>query len=231
MSVDLRAQLSKSARALEDLAAKILIAAGAGEHEAITVARYLVMSDLVGHASHGVLRVKQYVEQIQKGEIVCRTQPVVVNEGPGFAVLEGGLGFGQIGAEYATRLACSKAKAQGIALVALRNSAHVGRLGDWVELAAELGCVSFHFVNTLSMPRVAPWGGRDTLKCTMCPPAIGPAAWVKTSGADYFALDPHADDVMHTFVGGPTGNGKTAFVNFLMANFRKTPHDQVFGID
>lgn len=81
------------------------------------------------------------------------------------------------------------------------------------------------------IPTTAPWGGRDTLKCTMCPPAIGPAAWVKTSGADYFALDPHADDVMHTFVGGPTGNGKTAFVNFLMANFRKTPHDQVFGID
>ena len=142
MSVDLVA----TPHALEVLAAKILVAAGAGEDEATAVARYLVMSDLVGHASHGVLRVRQYVEQIQKGEIVCRKEPVVVNEGPGFAVLEGGLGFGQIGAEHATRLACAKAKTQAIALVALRNSAHVGRLGDWVELAAELGCVSFHFV-------------------------------------------------------------------------------------
>ena len=111
-------------RALEDLAAKILVAAGASEDEAIAVARYLVMSDLVGHASHGVLRVRQYVEQIQKGEIVCHTQPVVVNEGPGFAVLEGGLGFGQIGAEHATRLACAKAKTQGIALVEI-GRAHV----------------------------------------------------------------------------------------------------------
>ncbi len=157
--------------ALEELAAKILVAAGAGGDEAIAVARYLVMSDLVGHASHGVLRVKQYVEQIQKGEIVCRKAPTAVNEGPGFAVLEGGLGFGQIGAERATRLACAKAKTQGIAMVALRNSAHVGRLGDWVELAAEVGCVSFHFVNTLSMPRVAPWGGREGRLST------NPLAW------------------------------------------------------
>ncbi|MBC7622013.1 MAG: Ldh family oxidoreductase [Aeromicrobium sp.] len=167
MSADLHA----TPRALEDLTAKILVAAGASENEAAVVARYLVMSDLVGHASHGVLRVRQYVEQIQKGEIVCRIEPVVVNDGPGFAVLEGGLGFGQIGAEHATRLACAKAKTQGIALVALRNSAHVGRLGDWVALAAELGCVSFHFVNTLSMPRVAPWGGREGRLST------NPLAW------------------------------------------------------
>ena len=157
--------------ALEDLTARILIAAGASESEAKTVAHYLVKSDLVGHASHGVLRVKQYVEQIQKGQIVCRMSPRLVNEGPGLAVLEGGLGFGQIGAEHATRLACTKAKTQGIAMVALRNSAHVGRLGDWVELAAELGCVSFHFANTLAMPRVSPWGGREGRLST------NPLAW------------------------------------------------------
>ena len=180
MSVDLVA----TPHALEVLAAKILVAAGANSDEASAVARYLVMSDLVGHASHGVLRVKQYVEQIQKGEIVCRVEPVVVNVGLGFAVLEGGLGFGQVGAERATRLACAKAKTQGIALVALRNSAHVGRLGDWVELAAELGCVSFHFVNTLSMPRVAPWGGREGRLST------NPLAWgMPVAGSDPIIVD------------------------------------------
>ena len=157
--------------ALLDLVTKILIAAGASQSEAKAVAHYLVKSDFVGHPSHGVLRVKQYVEQIQKSQIVCRRQPQLVSEGPGFAVLEGGLGFGQIGAEHATRLACTKAKTQGIALVALRNSAHVGRLGDWVELAAELACASFHFVNTLAMPRVAPWGGREGRLST------NPLAW------------------------------------------------------
>ena len=173
-----------SPQALEDVAAAILIAAGAAESEAKTVAHYLVKSDLVGHASHGVLRVKQYVEQIRKREIVCRIEPTVVNDGPGFAVLEGGLGFGQIGAQHATRLACAKAKTQGIALVALRNSAHVGRLGDWVELAAHLGCVSFHFVNTLAMPRVAPWGGREGRLST------NPLAWgMPVAGGEPIVVD------------------------------------------
>ncbi len=156
---------------LERLAAAILRGAGADDAEAKSVAHYLVKSDLVGHASHGVLRVKQYVEQIGKHQIVCRTKPQLVSEGPGFGVLEGGLGFGQMGAAHATHLACDKAATQGIALVALRNSAHVGRLGDWVELAAERGCASFHFVNTLATPTVAPWGGRERRLST------NPLAW------------------------------------------------------
>lgn len=156
---------------LEKLASVILVGAGAANEEAASVARYLVRSDLVGHASHGVLRVKQYVEQIGKGQIVCRKQPTVVNEGPGFAVLEGHLGFGQIGAAIATKLACEKAATQGVAMVALRNSAHVGRLGDWVELAAAQGCASFHFVNTLAAPTVAPWGGKERRLST------NPLAW------------------------------------------------------
>lgn len=169
---------------LADLAARVLAAAGAGEEEARKVAARLIEADLVGHASHGVLRVKQYVEQIGKGQIRCRVEPDVVNEGPGFAVLEGNLGFGQINAEIATRLACGKAHEQGIAIVALRNSAHVGRLGDWVELACELGCVSFHFVNTLAAPTVAPWGGRERRLST------NPLAWgMPVAGGDPIIVD------------------------------------------
>ena len=169
---------------LTGLAARILVAAGAGPEEAQKVAARLVESDLVGHASHGVLRVKQYVEQIAKGQIRCRTEPAIVNEGPGFAVLEGNLGFGQVNAEIATRLACGKAREQGIGITALRNSAHVGRLGDWVELACELGCVSFHFVNTLAAPTVAPWGGRERRLST------NPLAWgMPVAGSEPIVVD------------------------------------------
>jgi hydroxycarboxylate dehydrogenase B len=169
---------------VETLTAAILRGAGAGDEEAATVAHYLVKSDLVGHASHGVLRVKQYVEQIGKRQIVCRVAPALINEGPGFAVLEGGLGFGQVGAAHATRLACEKAATQGVAMVALRNSAHVGRLGDWVELAAGQGCASFHFVNTLAAPTVAPWGGKERRLST------NPLAWgMPVSGGEPIVVD------------------------------------------
>ena len=169
---------------VERLAAMILSATGASDSEAKTVVHYLVRADMAGHASHGVLRVKQYVEQIGMRQIVCHTTPHLINDGHGFAILDGKLSFGQIGAAHATRLACEKAATQGIAMVGLRNSAHVGRLGDWVELAARLGCASFHFVNTLAAPTVAPWGSKDRRLST------NPLAWgMPVAGAEPIVVD------------------------------------------
>ena len=45
-------------------------------------------------------------------------------------------------------------------MVALRNSGHLGRIGDWAEMAARAGKVSLHFVNTSGGGiLVAPFGG------------------------------------------------------------------------
>ncbi len=61
----------------------------------------------------------------------------------------------------------------GVALSALRNSAHLGRLGDWAEMAAAAGMASLHFVNATGIPlRVVPHGGRDG-RGTTNPLAIG----------------------------------------------------------
>jgi uncharacterized oxidoreductase len=43
----------------------------------------------------------------------------------------------------------------------LSNSHHLGRIGHWAEQCAEEGLVSIHFVNVLTRPIVAPFGGRD----------------------------------------------------------------------
>ena len=126
---------------------------------------------------------------------------------------------------------------------ALRRAGFPSRIEGWLAVDAFLGTLpgdGYHNIrkytlHTLNLgdllPTTSIWGGRRELTCSMCPPAIEPVAVVKTRSSDHFALDPHADDVMHTFVGGPTGNGKTSLVNFVMANFVKRPTDQVFGID
>ena len=46
-------------------------------------------------------------------------------------------------------------------MVGLRNCGHLGRVGDWAELAAQVGQVSLHFLNTSGAQRVAPFGGSD----------------------------------------------------------------------
>ena len=43
--------------------------------------------------------------------------------------------------------------------MALRNAGHIGRVGDWAEMAAEAGLVSVHFVNASGSVLVAPFGG------------------------------------------------------------------------
>jgi uncharacterized oxidoreductase len=43
----------------------------------------------------------------------------------------------------------------------LANTHHLGRIGQFAEMATAEGLVSIHFVNVISRPMVAPWGGTD----------------------------------------------------------------------
>jgi uncharacterized oxidoreductase len=61
----------------------------------------------------------------------------------------------------AMELGAARAKAHGVCVVGLAHSHHLGRIGQWAEQCIEHGLVSIHFVNVLSRPIVAPFGGRD----------------------------------------------------------------------
>jgi len=63
-------------------------------------------------------------------------------------------------------------------VVALRHSAHLGRIGDWAERAAEAGLISIHFVNVENGELVAPFGGTarrfsTNPMCVGVPPMAG----------------------------------------------------------
>ena len=147
---------------LRQLAATILQAAGSSAAEAEKVAARLVGANLAGHDSHGVIRVPQYVGQVADGTIVPNQNAEVVRETEVVTVLDGHFGYGQIVGEQAVQAAIGKAMRHGIAMSALRRSAHLGRLGDWAEMTAAAGLASLHFVNATGIPlRVVPHGGRD----------------------------------------------------------------------
>ena len=157
---------------LVDLVAAIMQGAGCAPAEARTVAARLTDSNLVGHDSHGVLRVAKYLEWVRDGTLRPNTPPTIAFESDTIAIVDGNRGFGQVTGETAAKLGIEKAKAKGIAMVGLRNCGHLGRLGDWAEMAAEAGQVSLHFLNTSGAQRVAPFGGSDRRLSTN-PMAIG----------------------------------------------------------
>ncbi len=157
---------------LVDLVALIMQGGGSHADEAHTIAQRLVDSNLVGHDSHGVLRVGKYLEWVEKGWLRPNTAPTIVFDSDALAIIDGNRGFGQVIGEFATRLGIAKAAKSGIAMIGLRNCGHLGRLGDWAEMAAAEGQVSLHFLNTSGAQRVAPFGGSDRRLSTN-PLAIG----------------------------------------------------------
>jgi uncharacterized oxidoreductase len=169
---------------LIDVVAAIMEGGGSSAPEARTIARRLVDSNLVGHDSHGVLRVGKYLEWVRDGWLKPNTSPSIVFDSDTIAIIDGNRGFGQVTGEFATNLGIRKAAQKGIAMIGLRNCGHLGRLGDWAEMAAAAGQVSLHFLNTSGAQRVAPFGGGDRRLSTN-PLAIG----VPLADADPAILD------------------------------------------
>ncbi|MEO8740173.1 MAG: malate/lactate/ureidoglycolate dehydrogenase [Casimicrobiaceae bacterium] len=169
---------------LIQLVAAIMQAGGCQADEAQTIARRLVDSNLVGHDSHGVIRVGKYLEWMRAGWVKANQAPSIVFESDTIAIIDGNRGFGQVVGEFAGKIGTAKAAKSGIAMVGLRNCGHLGRVGEWAELAAEAGQVSLHFLNTSGAQRVAPFGGSDRRLSTN-PITIG----VPLVGAEPIILD------------------------------------------
>ena len=146
---------------LRGYVAAIFTAAKCEPMEAERIAHHLTSANLAGHDSHGVIRVPRYVQWLADGKVRAGQQPTVVVESATHAVLDGNQGFGQTIGPLAVDLGIGKARAAGLAVVALRNSGHVGRIGDWAERAAQAGLVSIHFVNVGLGEIVAPFGGTE----------------------------------------------------------------------
>ena len=142
-------------------AASIFVAAGSAKEEAQTVADNLVMANLSGHDSHGVGMLPRYIDAVLEGGLKPNTGVKVNLDIGSLLTLDGQRGYGQIVGEQAMRLGITRAKQQGSCIMTLSHAHHLGRIGHFAEMAVAEGLVSMHFVNVLSRPVVAPWGGAD----------------------------------------------------------------------
>src|SRR5579863_7020064 len=144
---------------LIDFVADVFNHADSSPEEARRIATYLTTANLTGHDSHGVIRVPVYIRWKKMGSVVPNQTAEVVVDTPSLAVVDGKFGYGQTVAPQAVKIGIEKCKRSGLAAVALRNAGHIGRVGDWAEMAAADGLVSIHFVNAAGSVLVAPYGG------------------------------------------------------------------------
>ena len=148
--------------ALAGIGRQIFTALGCSKADAAVVTDHLVESSLFGHDSHGTLRFYEYIDYIREGHWDPTGEPKIVVERACTAVVDGGGAMGQVGGDFATRLAVEKARQHGVATVTLRNTCHVGRCGAYPLKAARDGVIALAFVNAGALGRqIAPYGGLD----------------------------------------------------------------------
>jgi uncharacterized oxidoreductase len=133
---------------LTGFVAALFRAAGSDQQEADTVAFGLAEANLVGHDSHGVLRVPTYLADLDAGIVLRGRRPSLVADNQATLTFDGQAGLGQVAGAIVMAQGIARTRELGTAVVILRNVGHLGRVGRWAEQAAADGLISLHFVNT-----------------------------------------------------------------------------------
>lgn len=151
-----------SVDALRPFAIQLLQAGGAAPEEAKIVGRSLIEANLYGYDSHGVMRIPFYLGMLDRGDTVSGVDLKVLNEAPSLLAADAQWGFGRVQCGRLTERLIGKAHEGGVAIGTLIHSSHIGRLGEYCELAAAADLVSIVMVNTHGAARrVAPPGGTE----------------------------------------------------------------------
>ena len=149
-------------KSLLELVFSIFFASGSKKKEATILATHLVESNLAGHDSHGIIRIPKYLDWLRNQKVFNNRHARIILDTESIIVVSGEYGYGQVIAKEALSMAIERAYAKGIAILAIKESGHLGRIGAWAELTVEKGMASVHFVNTSGFGiLVAPHGGSD----------------------------------------------------------------------
>ncbi len=145
----------------EAVVGRILVASGASEANAGSVARALVLAEADGLKGHGLSRVASYAAQARCGKVDGKAVPTSVRSAPGVLAVDAAHGFAYPAIDIAVAGLIPLAQEQGIAAAGIRRSHHCGAMSLVVERFAEAGLVTLMVANTPGA--IAPWGGRRAL--------------------------------------------------------------------
>ena len=108
----------------------------------------------MGHDSHGVQLLPTYIDRIDKGHIKPTMDPVVVKETPTTLFVNGQWGFGPHVSEWTMRRLIEKAKVSQVAIGSVREQSHVGRLGDYPQMATAQGLIAMMMCDSGQSPKI-----------------------------------------------------------------------------
>ena len=147
--------------ALLQVVGDIFGASGLSREDAGLVADSLVVCDLRGVHSHGLIRLPDYLGRLVPGGVDATSQPRVVREFGGALRVDGNNAMGQVVCAFAMREAIARARVHGVGIAAIGGSNHCGAMAYYTMMALEHDMIGLATTNAL--PTMAPFGGTDKI--------------------------------------------------------------------
>lgn len=160
MSVPNREETVDSADLIQ-IVARIFVACGLQQRDAVMASTDLVAADLEDVASHGVMLVPMYAKRLRAGSVSARSVGEVVVDNGAAVVIDAHHTLGQLVARQAVELAVARAKTFGVGIVAIRNAFHFGTAGRYARMIADDGCIGL--VTTNTRPLMPAPGGAEPI--------------------------------------------------------------------
>lgn len=152
-----------TAATLEDFGHALFAGAGMAADRARIVSRYLVEADLMGHDTHGLAQAAGYLKDLQGGGMPATGEPTVIQDKTVATVWDGGYLSGVWLAWKAVDEAAKRAKAHGMAGIAVRKSHHIACLAAFLPVATDQGLAVMLVSSDPSVKAVAPFGATEPL--------------------------------------------------------------------
>jgi LDH2 family malate/lactate/ureidoglycolate dehydrogenase len=159
-------------RDLARFATALLVAAGLDEAKAATTGRLLVVADAMGHSTHGLAQLVDYLAEIEAGDMETGGAPTVLSDLGAAVVWDGRRLPGVWLAAEAVALASERAASLGVCAVTIRRSHHIGCLAALLTHATDRGLMVMVACSDPSAAMVAPFGAREAV-FTPDPVAVG----------------------------------------------------------
>lgn len=139
---------------LKEFIKKVFICIGSNRVNAELAADCLITADLRGIDSHGIARLKGYIDLWKKKRLNINPKIKIIRDFKSISVIDADNGLGLISAPYAMNLAIKKAKKFGSSWVAVCNSNHFGIAAYHSMLALKYDMIGISMTN--ASPLVAP---------------------------------------------------------------------------
>jgi 3-dehydro-L-gulonate 2-dehydrogenase len=142
-----------------DTLKKVFSNVGFPDNDSDQLASLFTKASLEGIPSHGLDRVMVFLDMIKTKRVIALAKPSLLDSFGVFERWSGNLGPGPLNAQFAMGRCMEIAKEFGIGMLAMKETNHWMRAGNYGWQAVEEGLIGICFTNT--KPNMPAWGGKE----------------------------------------------------------------------